>query len=102
RAVADAVVTVAGKVLGRELPVARDQPLVDAADDLGAALAAVPGVEQQVEVELVASEVLEEGRGIGVPARPDRALVVLQLGHLDEPPLAPVELLAVGVFGGSS
>ena len=98
RAVADAVVAIAREVLGGELPVAGDQPLVDAADHLGAALAPVPGVEQQIEVELVAADVVEERRGAGVPRRPDRALVVLQLGDLDQPPLAAIELRAVGVL----
>ena len=98
RAVAHAVIAVAGEVLGRELPVAGDQPLVDAADHLGAALAPVPRVEQQVEVELVAADVVEEGRRRRVPRRPDRALVVLHLGDLDEAPPAPVELRAVGVL----
>ena len=99
RAVAHPVVAIAGEVLGRKLPVARDQPLVDAADDLGATLPAVPGVEEQVEVELVAAEVLEERRRRRVPRRPDRALVALELRHLDEAPAGAVELLAVRVLG---
>ena len=73
------------------------QPLVHAADDLGAALAPVPAVEQQVEIELEIAEVFEEGRRRGVPGRPDRALVVRELGDLDEAPLRPVELRAVGL-----
>src|SRR5262249_37333285 len=99
RAVAHAVITVAREILGRELPVTGDEPLVNAADRLGAALAAVPRVEQEIEVELVAPEVVGERRGRGVPRRPDRALVVLHPGDFDEPPLAPVELGAVGVPG---
>src|SRR5713226_5479673 len=89
------VVAVAREVLGRELPVAGHQPLVDAADHLGAALASVPRVEEQVEVELVAAEVVQEGGGRGIPGRPDRALVALQAGHLDEPPSGPVEIVSV-------
>jgi hypothetical protein len=98
RAVAHAVIAVAREVLGRELPVAGDEPLVNTADRFGAALAAVPGVEQQVEIELVAADVLGERRRRGVPGGPDRALVVLHLGDLDQPPLAPIELRAVRVL----
>jgi hypothetical protein len=98
RAVAHAVIAIAREVLRRELPVAGDQPLVNAADDLGAAFAAVPRVEQQIEVELVAAEVLEERRGRAVPRRPDHPLVVLHLRDFDEAPAAAVELLAVRVL----
>src|SRR4029453_7549434 len=98
RAVAHAVVAVAREVLGRELPVAGNEPLVDPADRLRAALAAIPRVEEEVEVELVATDVLGELRSRGVPGGPDRALVVLHPRDLDEPPAAPVELGAVGVL----
>src|SRR5439155_689985 len=81
----------------RKLPVAGDEPLVDAADRLGPALAPVPRVEEEIEIELVAADVLGEGRRRLVPCRPDRALVVLHPGNLDEAPLAPIELRAVGV-----
>src|SRR5262249_2261435 len=82
RAVAHAVVAVAREVPRRELPVARDQPLVDAADHLGAALAPVPRVEEEIEVELVAADVVEERRCRLVPGGPDRALVVDHLRDL--------------------
>ncbi len=98
RAVAHAVIAVAGEVLGGELPVARDEPLVDAADRLGAALAPVPRVEQQIEIELVAADVVEERRSVRVPGRPDRALVTLHVGNFDQAPFRLVELLAVGVL----
>src|SRR4030095_2026905 len=98
RAVAHAVVAVAREVLCGELPVTRDEPLMHAADHLGAALATVPGVEEQVEVELVAAEIVEEGRSGGVPRRPDRTFVILQLGDLDQPPLAAIELRAIRVL----
>src|SRR5206468_8652506 len=99
RAVAHAVVAVAREVLGRELPVAGDEPLVDSADRLGPALAAVPRVEEEVEIELVAADVFRERWRRRVPGGPDRALVVLHPRDLDEPPPAPVELRAVGVLG---
>src|SRR5206468_448506 len=98
RAVAHAVITVSREILGRELPVTRDEPLVDAADRLGSALAPVPGVEKEIEIELVAAQVFGEGRSGRVPRRPDRALVVLHPRDLDQPPLAPVELRAVRIL----
>src|SRR4029453_18203848 len=98
RSVAHAVVAAAREVLGRELPVTGDEPLVDPADRLRAALTAIPRVEEEVEVELVAADVLGERRSRGVPGGPDRTLVVLHPRDLDEPPAAPVELGAVGVL----
>ena len=98
RAVAHAMVAVAGEILGRELPVAGHPPLVDPPDHLGTALPPVPRVEEEIEVELVAAEVVEERWRPAVPGRPDRPLVVHHLGDLDEAPLAPVELLTVGVL----
>src|SRR6185295_17398095 len=95
---ADAVVAITREVLGGKLPVTRDEPLVHAADHLGAALPAVPGVEQQIEIELVAAEVVEERRRGGIPRGPDRAFVILQLGDLDQPPLAAIELRAIGIL----
>src|SRR5262245_11689062 len=92
---ADAVVAIAREIFGGKLPVARHQPLVDAADDLGAALAPVPGVEEQIEIELVAAEILQESRRRCIPRRPDRALVVLDLRDLDEAPARAVQLRAV-------
>src|SRR5262249_58577269 len=98
RAMAHAVIAIAREVLRGKLPVARDQPLVDAADRLGATLASVPAVEQEIEIELVAADVGQERRRRAVPGRPDRALVVGALGDLDESPSRAVELLAVCVF----
>src|SRR2546428_14128138 len=80
------VEAVAGEVLCEELPVAEDQPLIGAADDLGASLAPVPRLEEKVEVELVAAEIALEGGRRPVPGRPDRPLVVLHLGDFDETP----------------
>jgi len=57
------VIPIAGEVLGGELPVAGNDPLVDPADHLGTALAAVPGVEEKVQVELVPTQIVEKGRG---------------------------------------
>jgi hypothetical protein len=56
-------------------------------------------VKREVEVELVAPEIVEEGGRGRIPGSPDRALVAGHLGDLDQPPLAPVELGPVGVPG---
>ena len=98
RAVTHAVIAVSREILGRELPVTGDEPLVDAADRLGSALAPIPGVEQEIEIELVAAQVFGEARSGGVPRRPDRALVVLHPRDFDQPPLAPVEQRAVRIL----
>src|SRR5438093_5064363 len=65
RAVADVVVAVAAEIFCREFPIARDAPFLDAAQYLGAALAAVPAVQGQIEVAHEIPEVLEKGPRIG-------------------------------------
>src|SRR5207244_4247980 len=49
-AVANVVIAVAAEILGRELPVARDQPFLNSTQHLGLTLAPIPTVEQEVEV----------------------------------------------------
>src|ERR1700687_382928 len=73
RAVADVVIAVAAEILGRELPVARHQPFLDAAQNLGAAVAAVPAVERLVEIPGEIAEIINKRRRRLVPGRPDRA-----------------------------
>src|ERR1700730_5139178 len=70
RAMADIVVAVAAEVFRREFPVARDPPLLDAAQDLGATLAAVPAVQGQVEIADEIAEIFKKGWRFGIPARP--------------------------------
>src|SRR6202043_1373756 len=72
RAVADVVVAVAAEILGREFPVARDQPFLNPAEQLAAALAAVPAVERQVEIAPEIAEIFEKRRRGWVPGRPHR------------------------------
>src|ERR1700730_2709841 len=97
RAVTDVVVAVAAEILGREFPVARDQPFLDAAQYFGAALAAIPAVESEIEIPDKIAEVLEKGRGRRVPAGPHRPLVEAELRDFDQTPLRFVELLVVGL-----
>ena len=96
RAVADIVVAVAAEILGRKFPVARDQPFLHAAEHLGAAIAAVPAVEAQIEIAAEVAEIIEKRRRRGVPARPHGSLVAVQLRDLDETPLRAVELRMIG------
>src|SRR6059058_4037395 len=91
RAVADVVITVAAEILGRKLPVARHEPFLDAAQDFGAAVAAVPAVERLVEIAGEIAEILAQRRRRLVPGGPDRALVDADLRDLDEAPLRAVE-----------
>src|ERR1700730_5095587 len=97
RAMADIVVAVAAEILCREFPVARDPPFLDAAQYLGATLAAVPAVQGQIEISDEFAEIFEKGRRIGIPAGPDGALVAAELRDLDQSPLRFVELLVVGL-----
>src|SRR5208282_3028348 len=94
---ADIVVAVAAEVFGREFPIARDPPLLDSAQDFGAAFATVPAVQSQIEIANKVAEIFEKGRRLGVPAGPDGALVAAQLRDLDQAPLRFVELLVIGL-----
>src|SRR6202049_4266650 len=97
RAMADVVIAVAAEILGRELPVARHKPFLDAAQNLGAAVAAVPAVERLVEISGEIAEIILERRRRLVPGGPDRALVNAHLRDLDEAPLGTVELGMIGL-----
>ena len=97
RAMADVVIAVARKILRREFPVARHPPFLDAAQDFGAAVAAVPGIEGQVDIGQEIAEIFEKGRRLGVPSGPYRALVAAQLRDLDEAPGRPVQCAVIGL-----
>src|SRR5580704_2530085 len=97
RAVADVVIAVAAEILRRELPVARDQPFLDAAEHLGLALAPVPAIELQIEKASGIAKIFEEGRRRRIPGRPHRALVTGQLRDLDETPLRAVQGRVIGL-----
>src|SRR5215813_8006803 len=92
RAMADIVIAVAAEILGRELPVARDQPFLNPTQHLGLTFAPVPTVDQEVEVPGKIAEIFEKGRRRRIPGRPDRALVAAELRDFDQSPLRPLEL----------
>src|SRR5439155_4432372 len=96
RAVADVVIAVAAEILGLKLPVARHQPFLDAAQDLGAAVAAIPAVEGLVEIAGEIAEIFAQRRRRLVPGGPYRALVDADLRDLDEAPLRAVEGRVIG------
>src|ERR1700687_4367652 len=81
------------KVSAGELPVGGHDPLLNAAQHLGAALAPVATVEHGIQVDLHPSESVEKRRRGCIPVRPDRSLVVDPLRHLDQSPFGLVELL---------
>src|SRR5215469_6092042 len=97
RAVRDVVIAVAAEILGREFPIAWDAPFLDAAEDLGAAIAAIPAVEGQVEKAHELAKIFEKRGCLRIPIGPDRTLVAAHLCHLDEAPLRLVELGMIGL-----
>ena len=89
------VVGVADEVLGGELPVAGDDPLVDATEDFGPALAPV---EERVEVPGHGPEVFQQRRSVRIEGGEYQSLVRVKLGHWYQAPLRLVELVVVGVL----
>src|SRR5712691_2889987 len=82
RAVADVMVTVAAKVLRRELPIAGNEPLLDSAQHLSAPLTAIPGIQREVQVTSEIPKVFQKRRGRRIPGGPDGPFVAAQLGDL--------------------
>ena len=91
RAVAGVVIGIAEKILRSKFPVGRKNPFVHA-DDFRAAGPAIAAIQRLVEMDLRVTQISQEIRRIRVPGCPDRALVVMKLGDLDERPLVPVEI----------
>ena len=84
------MIGVAEEILGRELPVGGKHPFVHA-DHLGAAFAAVAAIQRLIEMDLGVAEIGDEIGRVLVPGRPDRALVVAELGDRDQRVGIPVQ-----------
>src|SRR5881409_2541365 len=97
RSVTDVVIAVAAEVLGGKLPVTRDEPLLDATQNLRASVAAVPAVEGQIEIGPELAEIFEEPRGVRIPGGPHAFFVGGQLSDLHQAELRPVQLRVVGL-----
>src|SRR5215469_7358402 len=70
------MISVTTEILGRELPVARHDPFVHAADDLDPAVAAI---EERVEIPRHLAEILAQWRRLGVEGREPQTLVIVEL-----------------------
>jgi hypothetical protein len=86
------VVVVACEVLGARLPVRVHHPALWLAEYLPPLRRLA---EHEVEVPLHVAEVLRQRRGLRVEAREDESVEALDVGSVQEPPLATVEVLAV-------
>ena len=81
-----------------ELPVGGDVPLGGGVEELDAVVLAAGALEAPLDGGGVDAEVVLERGGLGVPRRPERAVVVGELCDLVQPPLTLVELLVVGLL----
>src|SRR3989441_6582936 len=97
RSVTDVVIAVAAEVLGGKLPVTRDEPLLDAPQNFGASVAAIPAIERQVEIASELPEILEKSRRLRIPGGPHASFVGRQLSDLHQAELRPVQLPVVGL-----
>src|SRR5215213_10021991 len=83
RAMRNVVVGVPAEILGRELPVAGDNPFLHAAQQFGLSFAPIPPIEDQIEEAPEFTEIFKEWRCAGIPVRPHSALVAAQLRDFD-------------------
>src|SRR5438105_332692 len=90
-----ASLTCAAEILGRELPIARHDPFVNAADHLDAALAPV---EEGVEVPAHLAEILAQGRRRRIEAREEEPFVLVELRDRHEAPALPIQFVVVSLF----
>jgi hypothetical protein len=93
------VVPVGGELLGRQLPVALQLPLVDAADH-DRALAVV--IEHGIHVPGHVTEERAESDRFGVPGAEDQPVVAVDVRDLDQTPLAGGEGLGVANLVGDA
>ena len=89
------MVPVPNKALGRELPVAGHNPLVQAWEHLNAAF--VP-VEEGIQVPSCLAQVLAKRRRVGVEGGEQQPLVAVQLGHRGQTPLIRVQLAVISLL----
>ena len=89
------MIAVAAEILRRELPIARHDPFVHAADHLDTALAAV---EERVEIPAHLAEILGERRCFEVEGGEVQTFVIVELRYGHEAPLLPIEFVVIGLF----
>src|SRR5437016_14168600 len=87
------MIAVTGKVLRGELPVARHDEFVHAANDFDPAL--VP-VEESIEIPGHFTEILAQRWRFWVEGGEPQALVGVELGHWDEAPTVAVQFPVIG------
>jgi hypothetical protein len=89
--VAHVVVCIAQKIFRGEFPVAGNVPFLDSRQNFRSPFAPVAAIQEIIQMSPRISEVVEEGRRRRIPGRPNRALIIFQLGNLDQSPLRFVE-----------
>src|SRR2546423_3857556 len=89
------MIAVPGKVLRRELPVARHNEFVHAANDLDATL--VP-VEESIEIPGHFAEILAQRGRFWIEGGEPQALVAVELRHRNEAPALAVQFAVIGLF----
>ncbi len=89
------MVGVATEILGRELPIARHDPFVHAANHLDATLAPV---EERVEIPAHLAEILAQRRRLGIEGGEVQPFVIVELRHWHQAPALAIELAVIGLF----
>src|SRR6516164_8143638 len=86
------VIAVAAKILGRQLPIARHNPFVHAADDLDAAFSAV---EERIEIPGHLPQIFAQWRRLSVKGREVQSFVIVQLRHWGQSPALAVQFAVI-------
>src|SRR5271156_4046679 len=89
------MVAVTGKVFSRELPIARHDPFMHAADDLDTALAAI---KEHVEIPLHLAEIIVQRRCRGVESGEPQPLVIVELRYWSKAPVLAIQFVVVGLL----
>ncbi|MOA16068.1 hypothetical protein D3C78_1362620 [compost metagenome] len=87
------MILIAGELLGRELPVAVNYPLLHATDNFGAAF---PPIQQTIQIPGHITQILFEWRSTGIPVAKYQAFIAFDTRHFLQPPMRFAQALWIG------
>ena len=79
----DVMAVIAAEIVGGVFPIGLHHPFMNAAEQFGAADAAV---EQKIKMRFLVADVIDQRRGRGIECSEDQPLVGVELSDLDQAP----------------